>query len=321
MFLTIFCLICLIPIILGISTFIPIEERNYELPSVLASAQQQFRYGQDNGIYIPSIKKEKINRLSNYWYLCYKYGKFLQEFEVITTLNEKSEDASRKVEIDDFNDGFLYVALPAYIAGNQEAGIPKSYGYQFEIRGFDPDYTKEADLLSTRVMSIDEHVPNLKNMSEAVNEDLTHNIKVVTMKGEHLSFSDSLYGAIVRAHYTLDDIWGLNDMMYFDLPGFTGSSGGAATAYEVMLNAKETVNNHGHFVVTGTIDPEGLVGSIGGINAKTHLSIKQSIPVMFVPKENYNDAIRIKELMHSNITIVPIEKLKDISAFWDKAGD
>jgi PDZ domain-containing secreted protein len=158
-------------------------------------------------------------------------------------------------------------------------------------------------------------------ITQAVKENRIHNIKVVTITGEYQSFSDSLYGAIVRAHYTLNDLWGLNDMMYFDLPGFSGGSGGAATAYEVMLKAKETANNHGHFVVTGTIDPEGLVGSIGGIIAKTYLAIKQSIPVMFVPKGNYNDAIRIKELKHSNITIVPIEKLKDTSAFWDKAED
>ncbi|WP_429373144.1 hypothetical protein [Paenibacillus sp. DS2015] len=84
-------------------------------------------------------------------------------------------------------------------------------------------------------------------------------------------------------------------MMYFDIQGFSGSSGGAATAYEVMLKAKETRNNHGNFAVTGTIDPEGLVGSIGGINANTYLTIKKSILAMFVPKGNYNDAIRIKE--------------------------
>ncbi|MGE7828840.1 S16 family serine protease [Paenibacillus sp. NPDC093718] len=84
-----------------------------------------------------------------------------------------------------------------------------------------------------------------------------------------------------------------------------------------MLKKKGIPNEHGEFVITGAIDLEGNITSVGGVKAKTYLAIKNSVPVIFLPKGmNYSEAKLMKRLMKSNIDIVPIQKLGDIEAYW-----
>lgn len=319
----------LIPVSFLTLYMIPMKEREYKLPASLAPAQQLFRYAREDGIYIPSVTEVKVDRLYTYLKFKAKYGsRILQEFEVMKENQNNIGQSSTtnghpgRVDIPDnqlIRDSLLYVALPAYIAGSEEAGYPADYGYEFEIGGVPPGLV---DLLGTTIVSIDGHPSTLEEMKELVVSDSLHKIDLRTYEGNKVTKTTSLYGVFVNAHYTINQLWRFNDLMRFDLANVEGDSGGVATAYEVMLIKKDSYNKNGKFVITGAIDVDGNIRSVGGVKTKTYLAIKNSIPVMFVPDGlNFSEAVVMKELMKSDIAIVPMKKLSDIEAYWNNRKD
>lgn len=71
---------------------------------------------------------------------------------------------------------------------------------------------------------------------------------------------------------------------------------------------------------TGTIDEHGNVGIIGGIKQKVFGACKANVDIFFAPDfdyghegefNNYKDALKAKEIMNSDITIVPVKTLDD----------
>ena len=64
-------------------------------------------------------------------------------------------------------------------------------------------------------------------------------------------------------------------------------------------------------VGTGTIDIDGNVGEIGGVKYKLMGAVKDKADIFFVPKDNYDEARKVKNEFNYNIKIVSVEKLKD----------
>ncbi len=93
----------------------------------------------------------------------------------------------------------------------------------------------------------------------------------------------------------------------------SGPSGGLMTALSIynMLTEKDLTKGK-KIVGTGTIDIDGTVGSIGGVKYKLAGAVKKKAEVFLVPDgENYEEAIKLKEKHHYNITIVPIKHFDD----------
>ena len=315
-------IVAILVVVLVIPFLIRIELRTYILPANLDPAQELFRYQFQDSIYIPSVYEKEVSRLSDYLILRVRYGVVLQEFkkpiqqeEIPYTVQKERPGRLEFVDTEKLRASLLYVALPAYIAGSNEAGRPVEYGYDFEI-AIVPS-KKNEDLLSSTIVTIDGNPPTLEKMEEILASKTLHQIKARSYDGKIVIRDTTLYGAIVNAHYNINELWKFSDLMRFDLANIKGDSGGAATAYEVMLKKKEIPNEHGEFSITGAINVEGNISSVGGVKAKTYLAIKDSVPVMFVPKEiNYAEALEMKSLMNSDIDIVPIQKLGDIEAYW-----
>ncbi|PYY29759.1 S16 family serine protease [Paenibacillus illinoisensis] len=311
--------IMLIALAILLYTFLkPIELRTYELPGKLYPAQELFRYPSEDSIYIPSVSEVRVSRWSDYLFLKMKYGGLLQEFEQPKEQGyEFKKDPPEMMEFDiEQRESQLYVTLPAYIAGSNEADYPVQYGHEFEILTLPPGINDD-DLLSATIITIEGYPPTLEKVKEILASKSRHQIKARSRDGKIVLLDTTLYGVNVNAHYTINELWKFGDLMRFDLANVKGNSCGAATAYEVMLKQKETSNKQGEFVITGAIDAEGNITGVGGVKAKTYLAIKNSIPVMFVPKGmNYEEAIKMKSLMKCNIEIVPIQKLGDIDAHW-----
>lgn len=314
--------------VLIIPYFIRVESRTYALPAKLESGQQLFRTQYQNSVYIPSVHKKEVSRLFDYLRLKVRYGGLLQEFEEPKQEGlpyESQEDPPGILQFPDteqIRGSLLYVALPAYIAGSNEANLPIQYGYEFDIVALPQKPNDELDdelddLLGTTIVSIDGYPPTVEKVEEVVASKDLHQIEGRSYHGKTISRETSLYGTGVNAHYTIKELWKFSDLMKFDLANIEGDSGGAATAYEVMLKQKGEPNKHGEMVITGAIDVEGNITSVGGVKGKTYVAIKNSVPVMFVPKEiNYAEALEMKSLMKSDIDIVPIQKLSDIEAYW-----
>lgn len=317
----VFLIIMLVALAILLYTFLkPVELRTYELPSELYPGQELFREQEQDSIYIPGVKEVIVDRLSDYLLLKMKYGSLLQEFEQTVKVDESNDvndDPPGKMSFDEeLSDSQLFVALPAYIAGSNEADRPVQYGYEFEILTGSPEITDH--LTDTTIVTIDGHPPTLEKVNEILASKDRHHIKARSNDGKIVSVNTSFYGAYVYAHYTINELWKFSRLMRFDLADINGNSGGAATAYEVMLRQKGRINKHGKFVITGAIDVEGNISGVGGVKAKTYLTIKNQVPVMFVPQINYAEATEMKSLMKSNIDIVPIQKLGDIEAYWSK---
>lgn len=62
---------------------------------------------------------------------------------------------------------------------------------------------------------------------------------------------------------------------------------------------------------TGTITDDGVVGEIGGVKYKLIGAVQNNADVFFVPKENYEEAIKIKNERKYNIDIVKVTHIND----------
>ncbi|KQN96773.1 S16 family serine protease [Paenibacillus sp. Leaf72] len=311
----------LILFIVFILSLIPIANpKIYELPDKLYPAQTMFKNVYDDGIFIPSSVDKKTDNILSYLHLRFFYDKeILRLFEkaTVTTENHLNGFSPGHVYINSTEEGLLYSVLPAYIAGHKEAHVYKTFYYQYEIISTPID-NKELEWVSGyTIQKVDGHPININEINSLVKDREIHEIELKTIEGALTNVSTSLYGVNIKIHYSIDDLWRLNDMLHLDVAGVKGNSGGAATAYEVFLKAKSEYNQNGRFVITGTIDIEGNIGSVGSINAKTYLADQHGIPVMFVPNgENHKEALKMKEQLDSDIVIVPIHKLGDIAAYW-----
>lgn len=91
----------------------------------------------------------------------------------------------------------------------------------------------------------------------------------------------------------------------------SGPSGGLMLSLAIY-NAltKEDITGGRKIVGTGTIDENGNVGAIGGVEFKLKGAVKEKADLFLVPSgDNYKEAMKLKEKNHYNITI------KSISAF------
>lgn len=92
-----------------------------------------------------------------------------------------------------------------------------------------------------------------------------------------------------------------------------GSSGGVMMAISIY-NAitEEDITKGLDIAGTGTIDISGNVGEIDGIKYKIMGAVKNKMDVVFVPKGNYEEAIKTKKNNNYDIEIVSIETFDDV---------
>lgn len=86
----------------------------------------------------------------------------------------------------------------------------------------------------------------------------------------------------------------------------SGPSGGLITALSIYNSLIENDITHGLTIVgTGTIDEDGNIGSIGGVEYKLKSAVKSKANIFIVPNdENYKDAIKLKNKNNYKIDII-----------------
>jgi len=89
----------------------------------------------------------------------------------------------------------------------------------------------------------------------------------------------------------------------------SGPSGGLMTAIAIYDSLTKTDLTKGKRIVgTGTIDIDGNVGNIGGVEYKLIGAVKEKADIFLVPSgSNYEDAIKLKKKNKYDITIVSIK--------------
>ena len=103
----------------------------------------------------------------------------------------------------------------------------------------------------------------------------------------------------------------------------SGSSGGLITALTIYNNlVKKDITKGLKIVGTGTIDIDGNVGSIGGVNYKLKSAEANKADIFFVPNgENYEETLKLKKEKNYKIEIVGIDTFDDALNYLNKIGN
>ena len=92
----------------------------------------------------------------------------------------------------------------------------------------------------------------------------------------------------------------------------SGPSGGLMMSLAIYNSLVDEDITKGKTVVgTGTIDIDGNVGAIGGVKYKLIGAVKNKADVFLVPKDNYEEAIEVKNEKGYDITILAVDTLSD----------
>lgn len=92
----------------------------------------------------------------------------------------------------------------------------------------------------------------------------------------------------------------------------SGPSGGfmmALSIYNYLI--PEDITQGLKIVGTGTIDENGYVGSIGGIEYKIKASVKEKADLFFAPSANYEEAKKVVEENKLNIKLIEVSHIDD----------
>jgi len=100
----------------------------------------------------------------------------------------------------------------------------------------------------------------------------------------------------------------------------SGSSGGLITALSIYDSLVEEDITKGLTIVgTGTIDIDGNIGSIGGVEYKLKSAVKKNADLFIVPKdENYDEAIKLKKENKYNIEILGVSTFNETINYLKK---
>lgn len=239
----------------------------------------------------------------------------LEKTSTITASNESIDDSIKRDRIY-LENGLDYATFNAYKEAGKEVKITNVHQIITYI-------AKEAitDLeLGDQILSINNH--EFKTLSElqlyinTLKKEETVQFKVLrgnkekecTAKIFELDNSLKVGISIVEKYdYTTDPKLEIKTK-----PSESGSSGGLMTALAIYNALTEEDLTKGRKIVgTGAIDKEGKILEIGGIKYKLLGAEKSKADIFLCPKENYEEALRIKEEKKLNLTIIKVETLKE----------
>ena len=91
-----------------------------------------------------------------------------------------------------------------------------------------------------------------------------------------------------------------------------GPSGGLITALAIYNQITEDdITNGMKIMGTGTISKDGTVGKIGGVKYKLIGAYKKGADVFICPKENYEEALSVKNEHNYDIELISAENIED----------
>lgn len=92
----------------------------------------------------------------------------------------------------------------------------------------------------------------------------------------------------------------------------SGPSGGLMLALSIYntISGEDIVKGR-NIAGTGTIDVDGNVGAIDGIKYKLMGAVKNDMDIVLVPKDNYEEAMKVKKEKNYDIEIISISKFNE----------
>ena len=176
----------------------------------------------------------------------------------------------------------------------------KLYDIILRVNGHDVSTTKD---IRDVIGALDE------NTNEVAIEVLRNN-KLITCTAKLFNTEDGKkIGILTNTSYELETNPEIN---ISSKDNESGPSGGLITALSIYNHlVKEDITKGKKIIGTGTIDAEGNVGEIGGVKYKLLGAEKDKCEVFIVPKENYEEAIKVKEEYKLKINIISVSTFEE----------
>lgn len=161
----------------------------------------------------------------------------------------------------------------------------------------------------------DKKINTLEDIKEITKEEQNLKIKVLNNNKEYIRHAEviELEGNKIIGILTGEtfDIETNHKIKISNKVRESGPSGGMMMALSVYNYLTEDLTNNKKIAGTGTIDKNGNVGEIGGVKYKLIGAVKNKADLFLVPKENYEEAMKVKEENGYDIKIVSVSTLKD----------
>ena len=242
-----------------------------------------------------------ISKLNNNWDLI--------KIKDVTSSNETIEEANYRntMLLKEAND---IATIVAYEKAGKKIEIKNEKMY---ITSINP--SAQTDLkIKDQILKIDDKkITNYNDIKNIVaNHNVNDTILVETDNGVKKSKiikidGKKVIGVLITCDYDFD-----NEIKFKFTDKESGPSGGmmmTLAIYNYLTNDSLTKNRK--IVGTGTIDINGNIGEISGIKYKLKGAIKNKADIFIVSKENYDEAIKLKEKNKYNIKIVSVKTIDE----------
>ena len=233
----------------------------------------------------------------------------LKESEV--TIDDESVDELLKLEKLYMTSSIDNATILAYQKAGKKIEIKKNINNVIYI----DDNAKTDIEIYDQIISVDgkeiNEIKDLQDYIKTKNENDTvyfkvkNNNKEKTRKAQVVKIGDELKVGI--AFLTIYDYDTDPKIEVKTKSSESGSSGGLMLSLAIYNSiTKEDITKGKTIVGTGTIDINGNVGKIDGVKYKILGANKNKADLFICPKENYEEAIKIKEEHNLNIKIVSV---------------
>ena len=204
----------------------------------------------------------------------------------------------------------------AYQTAGKEFKITNKLSYVTFIHPSAKTDLKIGDIILKADNQIISNVNDLTNYVKTKNENediiflVNRDGKEIECKGTLTNIEDNIIIGI--GLHTLLEFDDSVKMKYESKRNELGPSGGLMMAL-YMYNSliEEDITNGKDIYGTGTINLDGTVGEIDGVKYKLLGAYKKGAKIFIVPKNNYEEAIKVKEDNKLDINIIGVETFDD----------
>ena len=235
--------------------------------------------------------------------------------EYLADENDTIEDAEfrNKLDLKRSNSNAIYWG---YKLANEEVNLVSNKLYVIYV---DKKY-KSNFKVQDRIISLDGNKYNeLKDFKDYINSvdvgeeievEVIRNKKKIKFKSKvHDIDGKKLFGIVLEEIRKYDT----NKKIEFEFKGNeSGSSGGLMTTLDIYNKlTKKDITNGLTVAGTGTIETDGTIGEIGGVNYKVIGAAKGKADVFLTPKDNYRECIKTVKENKLKIKVIKVNNIED----------
>ena len=288
---------------------------------IIVDGEEQKVSGSFNMAYVSVVQRNLIYTLIGLVHPDWE----VEKISDVTFENETIEDSNRrdKLYLEQSKDYAIATALKAANIPYEMVNLENNIVYIAPEAKTD---LKVGDILLECNGKKVESAEEIKALVDTLDYGTKMNFKVLRDKkeinatGEVVNIDDEHYIGISVT--TTFDIKSELNIEIKSKDSEAGPSGGMMMALMTYNAITKQDLTHGKKIVgTGTISLDGTVGKIGGIKYKVMGAARDKADVFLVPKDNYDDAIKVKEEKKYKLEIVKVETLQDAINYLENLDD